>query len=602
MTMPKKILVLLLTLMLLVLSASLPLAASAAGYSVKDLTLQPGTDETAMNFCWYSTGGSGASYVQLAEASAMQGTGFPAAALSFQGSHSPASDGNDTNKVTATGLRPNTAYVYRVGDGSRFGDVYRFSTRDSANYTALFISDAQIGASGSASRDETSWERTLASASASFPNASFLLSAGDQVDYAPSEGQYDLFFSPSLLRTLPLAPTAGNHETFESSPNHLNHFDVPNESAMGRTSAGGDYWFRYGYTLYLVLNSNNPDCTQHDAFLGDALAFNPDITWTVLMFHHSLYSSADHASDTYVKNLRKNLTPVIDKYHIDLVLSGHDHTYTRTYQMQGGSPLKNQTVDAQGRVVNPTGTLYVTAETATGSKYYDLQSEPESYAAIRLQPETPMFSALTVTGNTLSIATYRADTKAMLDSYTILKETSSGFVDVPDSAWYSPAVKFAASRGITTGTGNYHFSPNSILTRGQFVVFLMRAYSLTPDSGSADNFSDAGNTYYTGYLAAAKHLGIAQGTGGNQFSPENSITRQDMFTLLYNALTVLQKVPSGTVTRSYSDIAALAPYAVTAVNRLTACGIITGSGGQLDPLGKSTRAQMVQVLYKLLAG
>jgi hypothetical protein len=65
---------------------------------------------------------------------------------------------------------------------------------------------------------------------------------------------------------------------------------------------------------------------------------------------------------------------------------------------------------------------------------------------------------------------------------------------------------------------------------------LMKAYGIAPDTNPANNFSDAGNTYYTRYLAAAKRLGISAGVGGNLYVPEKEITRQEMFTMLYNAL------------------------------------------------------------------
>ena len=60
---------------------------------------------------------------------------------------------------------------------------------------------------------------------------------------------------------------------------------------------------------------------------------------------------------------------------------------------------------------------------------------------------------------------------------------------------------------------------------------LMRAYGIEADGDGTDNFDDAGDTYYTGYLAAAKRLGISNGVGSNMFEPESEIARQDMFTL-----------------------------------------------------------------------
>ncbi len=597
----RKALIWLLSLLLTFTTFTALSTADAANYAVKDVTLQPGSYEAMMNFCWYSNVSSSAAYVQLAKSSDISGSAFPSSAKRFSGTISTATAGYYSNKVTVTGLSPNTRYVYRVGNGTSYSAVYSFETKESESYNAIFISDAQIGASSNISNDKSSWENTLKTALGKFGDASFILSAGDQVDYF-SESEYDAFLSSPLLRGIPIAPTVGNHESLSNSPICSYHFNEPNESATyGTSPAGGDYWFRYGSTLYMVLNTNKTDTALHDAFIGQAIAANPDVTWTVLMFHQSVYSSATYSVNSSIVSLRKNLYPVIDKYHIDIVLSGHDHCYTRTYQMLGGMAQKDQTVDAQGHVVNPTGTVYITAGSSSGSKYYDMKKTPESYAAVRKQLYTPTFSNISVTASTLTITTYRVDTLAVIDSYTIKKQTSSSFVDVPDSEWYSSAVKFIAQKSITTGTGNSRFSPNALLTRGQFIVMLMKACDIVPDASPSDNFNDAGNTYYSNYLATAKRLGITQGVGGNLYFPENNITRQDMFTLMYNALKNLGKLPTGTITKSYSDEGQIAIYAKTPINSFTASGVISGSQGKVDPAGLSTRAQMAQVLYNLLS-
>jgi uncharacterized repeat protein (TIGR02543 family) len=178
------------------------------------------------------------------------------------------------------------------------------------------------------------------------------------------------------------------------------------------------------------------------------------------------------------------------------------------------------------------------------------------------------------------------------------------FSDVPAGAWYSKAVAFIAARDITTGTGGDNFSPDMKLTRGQFLVMLMKAYELAPDSGLTDNFFDAGNTYYTGYLAAAKRLGISGGVGDNLFAPEKEITRQEMFTLLYNALKEIGKLPAGGTGKSlssFSDAGQIASWATDAITALVETGAIAGSGGKLDPAGTTSRAEISQVLYNLLS-
>ena len=168
------------------------------------------------------------------------------------------------------------------------------------------------------------------------------------------------------------------------------------------------------------------------------------------------------------------------------------------------------------------------------------------------------------------------------------------FKDVPESAWYNKAVSFIAARGITSGTGNGNYSPEAKLTRAQFIVMLMKAYGLDPDMDARDNFADAGNTYYTGYLATAKRLGITSGIGNNMFGPDLEITRQEMFTMLYNALRIIGRLPKvngGQSLSSFSDAGDIATWAKEAMTYLVESGFISGSNGRLFPNDTTTRAQ-----------
>lgn len=182
------------------------------------------------------------------------------------------------------------------------------------------------------------------------------------------------------------------------------------------------------------------------------------------------------------------------------------------------------------------------------------------------------------------------------------------FADVPADAWYANAVAFLAARGITAGTGADTFSPEQPLTRAQFLVLLMNAYQIDPQTalGNADvqNFADAGNTYYTAYLLAAKSLGIAGGVGDNRFAPEQAITRQEMFVMLDRVLNLLGETPDGTRTlpiANYLDADQVAPWATEATQTLVDAAIVSGSDNLLRPESNTTRAEIAQILYHLLA-
>ena len=164
-----------------------------------------------------------------------------------------------------------------------------------------------------------------------------------------------------------------------------------------------------------------------------------------------------------------------------------------------------------------------------------------------------------------------------------------------------------SAREITKGTGNDNFSPDSKLTRGQFITMMMRAYDIEANTNLVDNFSDAGNTWYTGYLARAKMLGISDGVGNNMFAPDKEITRQEMFTLLYNTLRVIKQLPEIKESEDdkktllyFEDGRQIASWAIEAMNFLVETGTVNGNLGKLTPLGISTRAEMSQVLYNLM--
>ena len=173
------------------------------------------------------------------------------------------------------------------------------------------------------------------------------------------------------------------------------------------------------------------------------------------------------------------------------------------------------------------------------------------------------------------------------------------FKDVADGVWYKRAVSFIGARGVTTDTGNGNYSPEAKLTRGDIIVMIMRTYSIAPDANPTDNFADAGNTYYTNYLAAAKRLGISNGVGNNLYAPGKEITRQEMFTLLYNALNILGQLPegnSGKTLADFSDADSIASWAKDAMTLLVETGIVSGNGGKLSPTDTTIRAEMAQVL------
>lgn len=182
----------------------------------------------------------------------------------------------------------------------------------------------------------------------------------------------------------------------------------------------------------------------------------------------------------------------------------------------------------------------------------------------------------------------------------VKSEKQLKFTDIKESDWYYEAVKFAFEKGITSGVSQTSYAPNDKVTRGQFITMLCRAYGIKEMTG--DNFADCGNTWYTGYLAAAKALGISNGTGDNKFEPEKEISREEMVTLIYNYLKSVGKVDEETTVTSFADDAAISIWAKSGVAFASNRGYVKGKNNNLfDPAGFATRAELAQMFFNILA-
>ena len=318
-----------------------------------------------------------------------------------------------------------------------------------------------------------------------------MISAGDQVNKTgqAKEEEYAGYLAPDALASLPVATTIGNHDSL--NPDYMYHFNNPNQTGYGETEAGGDYYYSYGSGLFIVLNTNNYNVAEHEQAIQEAVASDPDATFRIVTIHQDIYGSGLDHSDTDGMILRTQLTPIFDEYDIDVVLQGHDHTYSRTKLLYGdgqthgtyefrlnedGSdydwdnayntqtdeqiPLYPEEGDTAGQaahdafqadnncytiedvegntVTNPQGILYMTANSASGSKFYELISSQQDYVAARSQNWLPSYSVINLTADTFSIDTYQITDDGTVekidDTFTIRKtaeaeETAAVTVD-----------------------------------------------------------------------------------------------------------------------------------------------------------------------------
>jgi 3',5'-cyclic AMP phosphodiesterase CpdA len=275
-----------------------------------------------------------------------------------------------------------------------------------------------------------------------------LLHAGDLINTANSDAEWGEWFQAGgwINGTIPSVVTPGNHEYYDANAplrkkaldarddvTEKNAKDVEKEllKTIPRKGTLSNHWRRqftlpengpagleetvyyldYQGVRIVSLNSNE---TEKDdgvkkrqvAWLEQVLADNPN-RWTVLTFHHPVFSTArkrDNAS------LRKLWQPVFDKFRVDLVLTGHDHSYGRSGLLQVNEAVGGHVRDRRG------GTVYCVS--VSGPKLYELNQQEWMVQAAEGKQ---LYQVITVDGNTLRYQAHTA-TGALFDRFELRKQ------------------------------------------------------------------------------------------------------------------------------------------------------------------------------------
>ena len=472
----------------------------------EQISLSPGSDNSSLNFAWYTKKASGIQKLKIAENKRLTN------AKVYEAKQTEAvTDKDDTtyvsNKVTATDLKADTTYYYSYQKDGQWTAPEKYTTDNGSKFSFIFVGDPQIGSSNelkgaateefynaqsaAVANDAFNWNTTLNQAMEKTGNkASFVLSSGDQIQSTKkkspdkaawgSEIEYSGYLSPDVLKNLPVATTVGNHDA--DNANYTYHFNTANTSELGSNGkVGGDYWFKHDNALFIMLNTQDTNVEEHRQFIEQTVAANKDCKWRIVTLHQDIYGSAEHSNEPEITNLRYQLAPIFEDNKVDVVLTGHDHAYSRTQILKGGhktteytdddfDPMLDKDMDAgenpdtvytakgnikadttdpsekaylnylnqvmdkdaiqqvtkKGTTVfNPTGILYMTAGSSSGSNY-DLVPRQQSYIANRWQQDVPTYSVIDITDTTFTINTYRTDTEEKIDeTFSIAKVNES---------------------------------------------------------------------------------------------------------------------------------------------------------------------------------
>ena len=234
-------------------------------------------------------------------------------------------------QVTFAGLKARTVYAYRVGDGENWSAWNQFRTADlKGGFSFIYLGDAQNDL-------RSKWSRSIRKAFQQEPNARFIVHAGDLINRSNNDSEWGEWHEGAgfIHQMIPAVPTPGNHEYRRDSlgqlvldPHWKMQFHLPKNGPADMQDAV--YYLDYQDVRMISLNSqlimlDSIAAQKQEQWLMDVLA-SSKAKWNIVVMHHPVYSTAKNRDNTI---LRERFRPIFEKYGVDLVLQGHDHTYAR---------------------------------------------------------------------------------------------------------------------------------------------------------------------------------------------------------------------------------------------------------------------------------
>ncbi|MEX0288360.1 MAG: fibronectin type III domain-containing protein [Flavobacteriaceae bacterium] len=325
------------------------------------------------------------------------------------------------HSVIFEGLKPNTLYVYRVGDDGRYWSEWIQFRTAKINYAPtqfVYFGDAQNDILAH-------WSRVIRMAYQTAPDASFAIHAGDLINDAHRDQEWAEWYKAGgfIHSQWTAVPVVGNHEfrpLADGEERRLSiqwrpQFTLPVEKHLSSELHETVYTVDYQDIRIIVLNSNDK-LEEQTRYIEEQLK-NSTAKWKVLSCHHSIFSPATGRDFQFA---REHWKPLLDKYGVDLVLNGHDHLYTR-----GHVPVRTADSKESGAL----STVYVTS--VSGPKQYELDTEQmkayasQGYRLDQSAEQTQFFQVITIEDNTLTYVAYNVLGEEY-DRAVITKDFSTG--------------------------------------------------------------------------------------------------------------------------------------------------------------------------------
>ena len=314
------------------------------------------------------------------------------------------------------------------------------------------------------------------------------------------------------------------------------------------------------------------------------------------------YSSAIFASDE--NNHLRNVTGDGTLFRLTFKIVGSGSTQVEIQTVNDvvkwvNGTAENIDVDIQSANVNIGGNSFVTTETTTSSS-----TSNTTETTTTRQNNNGSGSNNTTKATTTTEATTEATTKsaeaATETTTTVAKVT---FSDIEDYPWAVDAIENLAGAGIVNGYENGTFLPNNSVKRADFLLMLLKAMGVDTTQKCEDNFTDVDpERYYYNAVGIAKSMGLANGNGDGTFSPDSTITRQDMMILAKRAMEIStgNTISADTsVLNKFADKDNISGYALESLAAMVNEGMVSGTGNNIEPKANTTRAQAAVIINRI---
>ena len=254
------------------------------------------------------------------------------------------------------------------------------------------------------------------------------------------------------------------------------------------------------------------------------------------------------------------------------------------------------------------GTVTVTPNRATQGAAVTITATPDRGYQVNAVTVTDRFGdAVQVTENADGTYTFTMPNGQVTVKATFVETEEPApampFTDVKEGDWFYEEVLYAYENGLMNGVGDNRFAPNSATTRGMLVTILYRLEGEPAVTGEAGFDDVAAGQWYTDAVIWAAANDIVNGIGDNQFGPENTLTREQLVTMLYRyAQNKGYDVTASADLSGYPDAGQIQSWAQEAMTWAVAEGIVEGMDGNLNPAGHATRAQIATILMRFCEG